>query len=189
MLLTPASLIELKDRILNRCEWHDGPLETPCLIFTGALDGDGYGIIWGDGRNLGTHRAIWMAENGEVEERKEICHDCDNPPCCELKHLRADTHLGNMGDAVRRGRLADQRGENNSRAALTEIQVGSIKYFLLQGWTSIPLAERYRVSRTAVQDIKLGRRWSHVQPFQPLPGEPLPAPPPLPNRSTYRRYA
>jgi hypothetical protein len=180
MMFSQASLIELKRRILSRCEWRDGPLETPCLIYTGAK-GDGYGCIWAGGRSLGTHRAIWMAEYGEIEEGKEICHDCDTPACNNLEHLRADTHAGNIGDAARKGRLT----ENN--ATLTEIQVGFIRYFLQQGWSCIQLAERYRVGKTTVQYIKLGMRWSHVQPFQPLPGEPLPLPPPLPNRSAFRR--
>jgi hypothetical protein len=188
MMLTQASLAKLKDRILNRCEWHDGPLETPCLIWTGARNNDGYGNIKHQGESLNTHRAIWMCEYGEVEEGKEICHDCDTRACCELKHLRADTHFGNMGDASRRGRLRDQRGENNGHAALTEVQVSSIKYFLQCGWSCVQLGERYGVCSVAIGDIKDGTRWSHIQPFQPLSNEPLPLPPPLPNQSTYRRF-
>ena len=181
---TPAaSLAELKDRILSRCEWQDGPLETPCLIYTGHLHTFGYGQIKYQSKTLKTHRVIWICEHGEIEQGKEICHDCDNPPCNNLLHLRADTHEGNMADASRKGRIwnGDQRGENHNGTHLTNIQVSLIKFFVQQGWNCAQLAERYRVSRQAISLIRYRVNWIHIQPFQPIPGEPLPVPPPLPS--------
>jgi hypothetical protein len=179
-MLSQASLAELKDRILSRCEWQDGPLETPCLIWTGALSGHRglfYGNIRYQGQSLRTHRVLWMCEYGEIEDGKDICHECDNPPCNNLLHLRVDTRAGNLGDAVRRGRLAS--GENHNRALLTATKVSHIKYFLQQGWAYTELARRYCTSYSAISNIKHGENWKHVQPFQPIPGEPLPVPPPL----------
>jgi hypothetical protein len=75
-----VGVAQLRQRILDRCEWQDGPLETPCLIWTGALSGgpgNYYGHVTYGGMSLKTHRAIWMAENGEIENDMEVCHDCD----------------------------------------------------------------------------------------------------------------
>jgi|SRR6516225_3658933 len=192
-MLSQASLAELKERILSRCEWQEGPLETPCLIWTGALSSRGLGLGYGHlsyhGQPLRTHRVLWMCEYGEIEEGKEICHNCDCPPCNNILHLRADTRAGNIGDAVRKGRLADRRGENNGYAVLTAIKVSHIRYFLQQGWTCAELARRYDTSYSPIAEIKHDRSWPHIQPFQPIPGEPLPAPPPIPSlQPLYRRY-
>jgi hypothetical protein len=93
-------------------------------------------------------------------------------------HLRADTHAGNIADAVRRGRRAVNRPYGNCNpAVLTHREVSLIKYFLQLGWTPIQLAERYLVAPQTISLIKHGRSWSDVQPFQPIPGEPLPVPP------------
>jgi hypothetical protein len=182
------TLAELKERILNRCEWRDGPLETPCLIWTGGCSSGGYGSIKYQGTKLATHRVLWLCEYGKIEEGKELCHECDTPPCNSLLHLRADTRAGNMADAFRRGRL-NRRGDNNSYASLTARQVSLIKYFLQQGWRPGQLAERYWVAPSTIAAISSGTTWSHVQPFQPLPGEPLPVPPGIkPTTSLVRRF-
>jgi hypothetical protein len=190
-----ASLAELKERILSRCEWQDGPLETPCLVFTGCLNSYGYGHIRFKTELLSTHRAIWMAEYGEIkklnemDERMEVCHLCDNPPCCEIKHLKLDTHQKNLKDAWLRGLLHDRAGQNSPRATLTDLQVSYIKFFIQQGWTVSMLAERYGVSAYAIWHIKLGKNWKHAQPFQPIDGEPLPVPPPIKSATpAYRRF-
>jgi len=172
MMLTASSLAELKERILSRCEWQDGPLDTPCLIYTGTLSRDGYGRIGYQGHVLETYRAIWICEHGEVEEGKEICHNCHSPACNNILHLRADTHAANVADMFSSGRCPNRQGEYQS--LLTAIQVSHIKYFLQLGWTAAQLAERYFVSRSTISMIGSGINWTHVQPYQPIPGKPLP---------------
>jgi hypothetical protein len=173
----------LRQRILERCEWRPGPLSTPCLIWTGALHGappNNYGKIRHQGKSLKVHRTIWVAEYGEIEKGLEVCHHCDRPPCCEIQHLYVGTHARNMGDAARRHRIVNVwQGEDHVCALLTDIQVSHIKYFLQHGWTGAQLARRYPVGRSLISKIKRGRHWSHIQPIQPVDGEPLPVPPPL----------
>jgi hypothetical protein len=148
----------------------------------------GYGSIGlYQGKVLLTHRVIWMAEYGEIEEGKFVCHNCDCPPCNNIKHLRVDTPAGNAADMAFKGRHHDCQGENSSRALLTEVRVSHIKYFLQQGWSCVQLAERYGV--TTIPQIKRGEVWKHVQPFQPISGEPLPVPPSIkPTTPTLRRF-
>lgn len=54
------------------------------------------------------------------------------------------------------------RGVLNPRALLNEQQVKEIRFLLDSGWTQQAIANRFKVSRSAVRDIKLGKRWSHI---------------------------
>lgn len=76
-----------------------------CLEWTGATQGSGYGVIWLDGKNIGTHRLAWMLVNGPIPDGLMIRHFvCDNPPCCDPDHLRPGTNTDNMADMVAKGR-------------------------------------------------------------------------------------
>jgi hypothetical protein len=171
MMLTAASLAELKERILSRCVWRDGPLDTPCLIYTGTLSSGRYGSIGYQGKTLRTQRVLWICEYGEIEEGKEICHNCHVYSCNNLAHLRADTRSSNVLDEVRRGRW-HKEGENNGQATIAAVQVSYIKYFLQQGWSGVLLAGRYRVRRSLINQIGSGYTWAHIKPFRMLRHDP-----------------
>lgn len=53
-------------------------------------------------------------------------------------------------------------GENTSRALLKEHQVIEIKLLLKNKEKIKDIAKKYKVSRYAIQDIKYGRSWSHL---------------------------
>ncbi len=175
------TLAEIKQQILARCEWRDGSLSTPCLVWTGRRDRYGYGRLKYNSEQL-VHRLIWLIEKGEIGKggRKSlhVCHHCDNPPCCNVEHLFVGTSGGNQRDAYRKGRHPDRRGENNSQAVLTEVEVSLIKYFLQNGWGCQKLGRLYGVSPQTIREIKRERNWRRTRPFQPKKGEPLPVPPP-----------
>ena len=48
------------------------------------------------------HRVAWILTNGEIPNGKNILHTCDNPPCCNPKHLYAGTQLDNCRDRQER---------------------------------------------------------------------------------------
>jgi hypothetical protein len=159
------TLAEIKQRILARCVWKDGPLSTPCLVWTGHRHHYGYGRI---GERY-VHRLMWLIEKGEIQKGAEkglhICHRCDNPPCCNVDHLFEGTSGENQRDAVRKGRYPDMRGENGSFAVLTEVDVSLIKYFLQNGWGCTELGRHYGVGTGTIGDIKGERTWRHTRPF------------------------
>ena len=151
--------------------------EGDCLIFTGCRDDCGYGRITRDGRLVRIHREVWIKNNGAIPEGKEICHTCDNPACINPDHLWAGTHLENMQDRSAKGRQARlfgnthtrgksiNRGSKHGRSKFTEEQVKAIKSSLSvnKTWGNvIALAAEYGVSRTAINHIRAGTRWSHV---------------------------
>ncbi len=63
------------------------------------------------------HRVAYEIANGPIvghvfmdpEKEKIVMHTCDNPPCCNPKHLRLGTDADNIHDAMSKGRMAWQR--------------------------------------------------------------------------------
>lgn len=63
----------------------------------------GYGDVWIDGKIWKAHRYAWFLTH-QRHTSLMILHSCDNPPCCNPKHLREGTNQDNMDDLVMRGR-------------------------------------------------------------------------------------
>jgi HNH endonuclease/Homeodomain-like domain len=158
------TLDEIKQKILSRCEWRDGPLETQCLVWTGPRIPKGYGYLRRNNERL-VHRVMYSIEKGQIPKGFHICHRCDNPPCCNVDHLFIGTNADNLIDACRKGR--------HSAAKLTEADVSLIKYHLQNGWGGSEIARRYNVSPSTISRIKTEWTWRYVQPIE---GQPLPSP-------------
>jgi hypothetical protein len=70
--------------------------------------------VWGYGCNVkrfgerivSAHRLAWIDAHGQLppDDRPQILHTCDNPPCVNSRHLYAGTNDDNIRDKVDRGR-------------------------------------------------------------------------------------
>jgi hypothetical protein len=145
-----------------------------CWLWTGSKNKSGYGSVLAFGRTMTTHRVSWALTYGDIPDGLFVCHHCDNPPCVNPDHLFLGTHQDNMDDAMSKGRMvfpyetrsrvARFPGELNPSAKLTESDVLLIKE--LSATTEITrkqLAEKFGVSRDAIRDVIVGRRWKHLQ--------------------------
>jgi transposase-like protein len=82
-----------------------------CMEFSGFCNEAGYGIIACAGKRLLAHRVAWVIANErDVPEGKIICHRCNNPRCCNPRHLYAGTYRDNADD-----RLAADREQFNRK--------------------------------------------------------------------------
>lgn len=136
-----------------------GPGE--CWPWKAARDEHGYGMISSgghSGRLLRAHRISYEIHIGEVPADRRVLHRCDNPPCCNPKHLFLGTQAENMADMVRKGRSAS--GERHSQAKLTAADVEEIRRLLAAGELSQDeIGARFGIAGTTVSQINTGKRW------------------------------
>jgi uncharacterized protein (DUF433 family) len=90
-----------------------------------------------------------------------VRHTCDNPKCCNPKHLLIGTKKDNTQDMVSRRRHCF--GDAHSKK-LKEADVVNIIERLKNGDTQQVIADEYGVARSLIGLIKQGKRWSHVAP-------------------------
>lgn len=84
-----------------------------CWEWTGTLTTKGYGkfSVKADGVNkyVYTHRLLFESINGDIPNGMFVCHSCDNPACCNPKHLWLGTNQDNQRDSVSKRRHKESR--------------------------------------------------------------------------------
>lgn len=80
--------------------------EDECWNWTASADRFGRGRIWANGRSESSPRIAWELHHGRAVPRSLlVLHTCDNPRCCNPKHLWTGTYRDNMLDMVEKGRM------------------------------------------------------------------------------------
>ena len=129
-----------------------------CWEWLGSINEDGYGSFKYTGGCL-AHRCAWVLSNGDIPQKMEVCHRCDNPSCCNPNHLFLGTHTDNMKDMISKGRCFDKRGERNSNAKLTKSDVVEIYRRHNGGEPQREIARDFGVTQSAVSYILKGKSW------------------------------
>jgi len=106
-----------------------------------------------------SHRVAYSLAVGEIGPGLCVCHQCDNPGCCNPSHLFLGTSAENNRDRANKKRSAV--GERAGAHKLTESQVEEIRCRYRRGG-SPQLAVEYQVDATTILAIVRGKWWSHV---------------------------
>lgn len=132
-----------------------------CWLFTGFRDRQGYGEIRiNNPRKMEkAHRTSYKLFIGNIPNGMCVLHKCDNPPCCNPKHLFLGTKTDNAKDRDRKGRTP--KGEDFNRK-LSENDVRIIKYLLKKRVLQKSIANRFGVCHQTISDIKRRRIWKHI---------------------------
>ena len=136
--------------------------EDECWNWLGYKNKEGYGRTWIDDRGYYAHRVIFnLAYPNVIElhapERTSdsgfLLHTCDNPSCCNPKHLFVGTHADNMADKVAKGRSPDFTGDKGPRCKLSMSQANEIRKLRKDGISAKKLAEMYDISLPSIKSI------------------------------------
>lgn len=117
MSMHPAYAETLKKRILSRIVVEDRGYRTPCWISTRARGGGqrqytkiGIKRATREYESWYTHRLAYVLWIGPIPKGREIDHRCDQPECCNPRHLAV---VGRRENLLRsRNRVSAQRAQD-----------------------------------------------------------------------------
>ena len=136
-----------------------------CWVWTASCAGKGYGQIKppvGYGRrNLYAHRVSYLLCVGPIPDGLEVCHHCDNPKCCNPKHLFAGTRAANAKDMS--NKMRSTWGVRSGTCKLTEFDVRKIREMLVQNVPQQKIAKSFNISQIQVSRIKCGKQWTNLK--------------------------
>lgn len=134
---------------------------TACWPWLGGASDKGYGRFKLKGRLESSHRVAYAIANGDIPEADSyhgnvVMHLCDNPPCCNPRHLRLADQRANVRDMDAKGRST----------RLQEAQRASQKYEprRVAEIIAMPGSSREVAAQTELSDryIRYARRKHHT---------------------------
>ncbi len=157
---------EIRERLSAKVD-ERGPDD--CWEWTGRRRGHYGAVSLGGHAEEAAHRLAFAFASGHSPWPLRVCHTCDNPVCCNPRHLFLGTAADNAADMMAKGRHrpSPQPGEKNPRARLTLNQVEAIRRRIRAGHeTNKQIASDFGVSHAAVSLIRRGKSWggSELQP-------------------------
>jgi len=123
------------------------------------------------GEHFYAHRVAYEVQRGPIPVGLFVCHHCDNPPCCNGRHLFVGTTTDNMRDMWKKQRgftpFAGRHliGEDHHSAKLDAAKVAAIREMrsrgmLLEEIGMVVGVGKSTVSRVINRDVVGG--WTHV---------------------------
>lgn len=134
--------------------------QSGCMEWMEAVDHVGYGRAHYQGKAWAAHRLVYTLLLGEIPNGLFVLHRCDNPKCCNVKHLFLGTNQDNATDKANKKRSTF--GEKNQSAKLTEDQVLKIRELFSNGCSMSELAKTFSVKANTVFYIVQGKLWKHL---------------------------
>lgn len=149
----------MKEPIASRIERLTSVDHNGCWNWLGNKSPKGYGESSVGGHRRRAHRLAYEAFVGNIPPGLWVLHRCDNPACCNPKHLYLGDHERNTRDKVERARQARFPGELHPMVKLDE---SAVRHIRGTSGARVPLAKKYGVSTRTISDIRSRRSWKHL---------------------------
>lgn len=134
-----------------------------CWIWTGAIEGSGYGNFSYRGKNMKASRIMWIETFGPIPDGLQVLHKCDVRSCVRRDHLELGTPKKNMEQREERGRGNQQKGELCGKSTHTEEQVLKARELYQRGVTSYrAIGEMIGASTSTVAHWVTRKTWKHI---------------------------
>ena len=124
-----------------------------CWDWQRTINWNGYGWFRLKGKCIIAHRFSYKLFAGDIPDKLQVLHHCDNRKCIRPDHLFLGTEHDNGKDAA----IKDRR-----RKKLTADQVREIRELLLSGMRQKQIAENFNVRRQTISQIHVGKRRQYV---------------------------
>ena len=145
-------------RFWSKVDMSGGP--DACWLWLGYRNCQGYGLFGLNGTNVRAHRYAYGLANQPPAPYVYICHTCDNPPCCNPRHLYLGSPAQNTQDQKDRDRFA--RGERIGNARLTVSAVEQIRRLSRRGYSESQLGLLYGVHPTTIHYVVRRKTWQRI---------------------------
>lgn len=147
-----------RENFFDRVDTSGGP--DACRPWMAGRISTGYGSFYRDGIHILAHRDAYEIANGPIPAGKHVLHSCDNPPCCNARHLFLGTQRLNVDDMNKKGRQA--RGERHGHAKFSDAVVAEAIAAYRRGEGSCAMVgRRFGMSAKYLQRIVSGKRRSN----------------------------
>ena len=103
----------------------------------------GYGRLKIYQKATPAHRVAWELTYGPII-KKEVCHKCDSPSCCNPTHLFVGIHTDNMNDMAKKLRCPHKLNHNDVR---------QIRELVKTGKTQSEVAKQFFITQSHVSNI------------------------------------
>lgn len=126
-----------------------------CWEWMGSRTRGGYGQARVAGKAWAAHRLAYTAWRGLIRRGYVIRHKCDNPPCCNPKHLEPGWHEDNTRDIVERG---------NGKRIFTSVEVRDMLSSFDIGESVLAISQRLHTDTRPVKAhlLEAGRKMRHL---------------------------
>lgn len=146
------SSVSIEQRLWSKVQ-KEGPNE--CWEWQAGKNKLGYGQIKIDYNTYPAHKIAYQLTFGPVPKNLFVCHECDNPGCCNPNHLFLGTPKQNTQDSIRKDRWVNPPLQNK----LTKRKVAIIRALLKKGSKETDIANLFNVCRKTINNIKNNKTW------------------------------
>ncbi len=145
--------------------------EDECWEWKAGRIPQGYGMFHPYVNPLRSHRVSYYLSTGVDPKENLVLHSCDNPPCCNPKHLSIGSNMENSMDMMKKRRglkgvpkknyvfPSNQKPKTRKFDVLKVIEVRRLRS---QGVQLSVIAKMFNASRAQVGRIVYGYSWAHV---------------------------